>query len=355
MFAIRNLLLVLLVLVSSRLFATSDTCTPQFPYHQSWWGGDSAYSIPIPMGKTLWLFGDSFINANHNEKRKNATIMSNTIGISECNNHHFTIKYYWHKSNKPSAFFQTKQNKVLWPQGGFFLWGNVYIVLNKINREKNSIVFGFKYQGALLATIKNPQDKPESWHIDYQNLSDNSAYTIGYPYLSHGFITFFTIENNQNHSIIFTRFHIQDLGQQQLHWQFLNKQNQWQNGLDWTKAKIIMKNAATEMSVLYDQHHKKWYTIYSQFPNNILFRKADALTGPWTKAKIIYQVPHINKTSTTEFCYAAKFHPRFEVNFSHALITYVCNSTKFQHLISDLSLYQPKILYFNILKEKIHA
>ena len=34
---------------------------PSFPYENGWLGADAAYSIPLGSGKSLWLFGDTFV------------------------------------------------------------------------------------------------------------------------------------------------------------------------------------------------------------------------------------------------------------------------------------------------------
>ena len=42
---------------------TSQSRISFYPYRQGWLGGDAAYSVPLSPGRTLWLFGDTFIGA----------------------------------------------------------------------------------------------------------------------------------------------------------------------------------------------------------------------------------------------------------------------------------------------------
>ncbi len=37
-------------------------CLPSFPDRDGWYGGDGAYSILLDDGRTLWLFGDTFVS-----------------------------------------------------------------------------------------------------------------------------------------------------------------------------------------------------------------------------------------------------------------------------------------------------
>src|SRR6188472_3899097 len=46
--------------------STLDTAfTEYFRRSSGWTGGDATISIPLPDGRTIWLFGDSYIN-NYN-------------------------------------------------------------------------------------------------------------------------------------------------------------------------------------------------------------------------------------------------------------------------------------------------
>ena len=34
-------------------------CLPSFPFQDGWLGADAAYSIPLPDGRSVWIFGDT--------------------------------------------------------------------------------------------------------------------------------------------------------------------------------------------------------------------------------------------------------------------------------------------------------
>src|SRR5688572_22589904 len=46
---------------SPNLATLTSACMPSFPYKDGWLGGDAGYSIALAPGKSLWLFGDSFV------------------------------------------------------------------------------------------------------------------------------------------------------------------------------------------------------------------------------------------------------------------------------------------------------
>jgi len=49
------------------------------------------------------------------------------------------------------------------------------------------------------------------------------------------------------------------------------------------------------------------------------------------------------------FCYGAKEHPEYASGHGDMIITYVCNSTDFPTLISDMELYRPQVVRRQIL------
>ncbi len=61
-------------------------CLPSFPDRDGWYGGDGAYSILLDDGRTLWLFGDTFVSDR--EGRQNRVdmdlVLGTTLAISTC-------------------------------------------------------------------------------------------------------------------------------------------------------------------------------------------------------------------------------------------------------------------------------
>ena len=86
----------LLFFVASKS-STAQQCTPTFPTQPGqtlgWQGADAAYSIPLPDGRDIWIFGDTLYGpkrvVNGNEPR----MVHNSIGISTCRNGQWHIDY----------------------------------------------------------------------------------------------------------------------------------------------------------------------------------------------------------------------------------------------------------------------
>src|ERR1700694_2011657 len=59
-------------------------CEPSFPFKGSWWGADAAYSIPLPDGRSVWIFGDTLYGDRRVVEGNDPRMVRNSIGVSNC-------------------------------------------------------------------------------------------------------------------------------------------------------------------------------------------------------------------------------------------------------------------------------
>src|SRR5258706_13973868 len=59
-------------------------CIPSFPFKESWWGADAAYSIPLPDGRSVWIFGDTLYGERRTVEGSDPRMVRNRIGVSTC-------------------------------------------------------------------------------------------------------------------------------------------------------------------------------------------------------------------------------------------------------------------------------
>ena len=71
-----------LALFASVALAAESPCRPDFPYRDGWLGADAAYSVPLADGRSLWLFGDTFVGAEGARDRSGSAMISNSIALS---------------------------------------------------------------------------------------------------------------------------------------------------------------------------------------------------------------------------------------------------------------------------------
>ena len=341
----------------------ATVCLPSFPYKDGWMGGDAAYSIPLAPGQSLWLFGDSFVGNPSLRDRKAATFVRNSIAISTCDQANgWRINYYWKNKNRsqPSAFFDTKEEKYwYWPLDGFLYKGRLYLAVSKLKTKPNEEVFSFETVGVYLAKVTNPSALPDQWQIEYLKLSEGSAYYPGSTIvLDHDFAYLFTVAENasQKHQhMILSRLSLSKLDQGMASLEYFAKDKSWKSGLNGDDAAVLIETGHSEMSVRFHQQANQWVAVSGGdfLSGKIMIRTAPALTGPWSEQRPTYEFPEMSeknpKRDADTWCYAVKEHIEFAQG-EKLLITYACNSFKFEKLIANTNIYRPQAVFVNLSK-----
>jgi hypothetical protein len=369
-------------------------CLPQFPDHNEWYGGDAAYSVPLPTGDgrtSLWLFGDSFVQRPGELRGRTYPFVHNTIGISRCDSHgRWSIETFWHRDGRgtPRAFFVPDPNAkwvrlamqgantvpYYWLFDGFIAHDVLFVGLLRVvpSEPRGPFNLPFRLVGMDLARIENYRDAPTEWRIQVSTLSDDtnafpgSAFVVTATHL-YAF-AFFDREDGQSPRIL-SRLDLDALR----HWQpdfsadleTLELDSQWRPGFSPDGAKVVMDDNASEMSVHFDRLSKTWMAVYSdstrtdgvRLPTAIQIRTARTLAGPWSDPKKLISIPetepnHVRSTDENLFCYAGKTHPQF-ASPGELVVTYVCNLFArnpgetldiLQRLQVDADLYRPRAI-----------
>jgi len=90
-------------------------CTPSFPFKDSWWGADAAYSIPLPDGRSIWIFGDTLYGDRRVVEGNEPRMVRNSIGISTCDSPDWKVEYVIRRGDKgqPQDFFQAQHKNLV--------------------------------------------------------------------------------------------------------------------------------------------------------------------------------------------------------------------------------------------------
>jgi len=332
-------------------------CVPRFPDAAGWFGGDAAYSVPLTNRRasertSLWLFGDSFVKRSKAREGRVYPFVHNTIGLSTCRNEgKWTLFTYWkgRGGGSPSAFFApdpdakwardalagTNRAPYYWLFDGFVAHDALFVGLLRVvhSEPRGPFNLPFRLVGMDLARIENRHDPPEQWRIQLSTLSDDpvafpgSAFVVAEDHL-YAFVFFDRGDGRSPRAL--ARLPLSRLRTWQpnlsAHLETLGSEGEWEDGFRPDRAKILMPDDATEMSVHFDPSLGRWLAIWS---NAIQIRSALDMEGPWSPPQDLYVIPetlpgidgHIDENI---FCYAAKAHPQF-APAGRLLITYVCN------------------------------
>jgi hypothetical protein len=287
-----------------------------------WQGADAAYSIPLPDGRDVWIFGDTLYGARRVVNGNDPRMVHNSLGISTCIDGHWKLRYILRHDAKghPLSFFSPADRAHwYWALDGFYANGDLWVTLLCIRHPKTPAAPGMDFEtcGSDLAQISGLNYGPDHWKV-----------TI-HPLVPHGVKAY-----------------------PAAHLEYLGDDGTWHPGFDPARAKQIMPQGSPELSIRYQPELKKWVAVSfdpTVFSDRIILRTAPDLTGPWTNtrdATTLYRVPEMQagpKHDKNIFCYAGKEHPELEIP-GDIVFTYVCNTFSPPELTRRPDIYLPRVI-----------
>ncbi len=356
-------LLLACLLVCGSIFSANQpaVCTPSFKLQlgrpNGWLGADDAYSIPLPDGRDVWIFGDTLYGKKRIVRGHAPQMVHNSLGISTCGpNGTFHLKYAIRQGPDDTAenFFSPKNpDHWYWAMDGFVNKSDLWVTLLCIRHAptKNPWAMDFATCGTDLARLSHLDRDPQQWSVQYYPLVPDGvkAYPSASAIVDGKYAYLFAQYEAGTRPLLATRISVNGLLNPKMHLEYLMKSGIWKNGFDPSNAKEVMVKGSSELSVRYHPELKKWLAVMfapDLFSGKILLRTASALTGPWTDGQVIYQVPEMQPNNPgydkDTFCYAGKEHPEFERG--DLVFTYACNTMSVPKLATNLNIYFPQVV-----------
>src|SRR5205085_10439079 len=108
-------------------------------FHQDprWLGADGAYSVDLGAGRSLWLFGDTFVATSAASLRTESSMPRNTIAIQDGRDPTTaSMRFFWgtNAAGKPASFFADTTNTWVWPGDGLRLPSGPLIAFLSVER-----------------------------------------------------------------------------------------------------------------------------------------------------------------------------------------------------------------------------
>ena len=351
---IRLLFLILLLAASIGAEQIQFTSTPlpdwnaTFERTNGWTGADAAFSIPLSTNRVLWLFGDTWVGRVIDGKRRETTMINNTIGIQNGANRP-EFFYHTNQAGKPVAFFKPADGKgFFWPFHGVRTDHGLFLLLHRMHIADSNSVFGFQTTDHWMASIKNPDDAPPKWKVKldrfpfYERIGKQSTGFGCAVMQTDDFVYIYGNSSRTNanqRGLIVARVAPKDFGRARK-WKFYAN-GEWVN--DFRKATAICPDAPSEASVSFQPTLRKYVMLYSLgLWGRTVIRTAPTPVGPWSETTTIYECPEM-KISDRIFCYAAKGHPEISKP-DEIIFTYAANSRQFADLLNDARLYWPRFV-----------
>jgi hypothetical protein len=336
-------------------------CTPQFKLNQNdplgWQGADAAYSIPLPSGRDIWIFGDTLYGKQRVVNGNAPRMVHNSLGISTCDaegNFHLQYVIRHDTSSRAESFFSPKNPEHwYWALDGFVNRKDLWVTLLCIKHPQHSSpgAMDFATCGSDLARVSELNRDPQRWRIQYFPLVPDGvkAFPSATTVVDGKYVYLFALYESASRPLLVTRIPLQELGNPKKNLEYLTNDGRWELGFVPANAKEIMNPGSPELSIRYHPDLKKWLAVMVDpkgFSYKVIVLSAPGLTGPWSDPQVIYHIPEMlpgpNHDAST-FCYAGKEHPEYE-SAGELDFTYVCNTMNVPKLATDYSIYYPHFI-----------
>jgi len=380
---------------------TATRADPQwdaaFTRTQGWTGGDVIGSVELNDGRTVWMFGDSWVGRVADGKHvPGSRLVNNSIAIHRSHPGRLDeppaadeLEFYWGSNDRdghPTAWIVPRSAKGqaeagpsghspptwFWTTGGGVLLpkhqGAARLVLFLFHvgrRNDENSVWNFEHLGSAMAIVDNPGDRAENWKfrqlsIPYAISAKQSRLDPRREQTSWGmaafvdsdaespgtqFVYIYGVRESRQTGkrAVLARVSPADI-EQFARWQFYLGGGRWTS--DPSKAVTIADEIVSEFSV--HRHkgsgHPQFVMVHSQpvFGTEILIRTAPRPQGPWSDPVSVYKVPDVERNATY-FTYAAKGHAHLS-RPGELLLSYVVNSHDFKSMVDDASIYRPRFV-----------
>jgi hypothetical protein len=336
-----------------------------FVRSDGWTGADGAATIPLPGGRTLWLFGDTWIGQVRDGRHiEGSTMVNNTIAVCAAipdRPEPDDIRFLWGTcEGKPAGWVvPTQESEWFWPAGGGLIApdtaGNPRLLLfmaRLARLDRSGSVWNFDGRGSSLVIVHNPADEPERWRPSQRALN---SYKHGDPPITWGVaalrdsseageptLLIYGIDSTSglNKKVLLARApatRIEDFTT----WTFRTASG-WSSSP--SAAAPIVENVSSELSVCRHPRGNGWVMIHSEPPlgSGIMARTAPAPEGPWSAPIKLYTCPE-PAADTRMMAYSAKAHPELS-GPGEVLVSYSVNSTDFWDVAAYADKYRPRFV-----------
>jgi len=301
-------------------------------YNNGWTGADGTYSFPLPDGRILWFFGDTFLGTVKADRTREGGVpfINNSLVVQEGDE--MTTLFGGDEENPKAFFVPGMAGDWYWPFDGTVKNGQVQVLLAHMERAGlGGGMWDFQYASVDLAILSLPDLKILSINtivsdgtISYGSClmeDDNYIYIYG--------ITSVNLVKN----VHVARAANGDLTSP---WEYFD-------GSGWINTPVaytIHQSASDMFSVIKDGG--KYYLITQEiiFGDRIFVYESDTPVGPWLNQKTLYCTP---ESGGDIFTYNSFVHPELSEE-GELVISYNINSFDFSDLFENADNYRPKFI-----------
>lgn len=296
-----------------------------FTRNEGWTGGDATYSVDLKNGKTLWLFGDTFLNqVNPDRSRPSFRLINNSVVLQDGAS---MTTYHGGTTSKPAAFaIPPDAGEWYWPGDGTVAGGKLYLFMHGFGTGGGGAWDFFRTSVDLL-TIDPQTLKIES----NKRLFDDPLISWGAAILEDAAYTYvYGVLSDDTGKDLYVARTNADLTTP---WEYFT-------GIEWVTdpldAEAILEDVSEQFAVFKDGDVYYLLTQNNFFGKDIHLFDASAPEGPFENDRVVYCTP---ETGGNIFTYNAFAHPH--VYSDSLLVSYNVNSFESNDLLKSADNYRP--------------
>ncbi|HVX45229.1 MAG TPA: hypothetical protein VHC49_15170 [Mycobacteriales bacterium] len=329
-----------------------------------WTGADSTYSVPLPDGRIVWIFSDTFLGPvgpgrpSHSPparpkigRPRTAPFLHNSF-IVQTGSHLRTV--YGGTAGAPDSLVSPAgadpDTSWYWAAAGTIGPGTLDVVYNRYDKTGPG-VFDFAWSGSVLARFGLLDQRL----IDVTDLPSARPNIQSGSWLSYerGWTYHYRIEDLSSEKYLhIARVRGHDLRQP---WEFFT-------GSGWSPHEAdsvrVLDRISGQFSVTRDQGRYVLIThdTSEPFSSRIVAYFATTPVGPFTDVTPVYSTPETGAAGTygnpNVFTYNSCAHPELS-RPGHLLVSYNVNSFEPDDLYRDVSIYRPRFIDVDISARRV--
>lgn len=304
-------------------------------------GGDATYSVLLPDGRTVWIFGDTFIGKVTPEltREKTSPMYIRNCFVVQDGEEMKTLHQGRNKDFISMAVPQEVQNKDkteletwFWPGDGFVYNNKLMVFMSKFHQAEEGM-WGFEFLESVLVEYSLP------------NLKEVNRINI--PYAKESGIHFGHAIYEANNYLYIYGLKDQKPYVARSNYKNLTKDWEFFDGAEWVQniksiAPILEVSGSEQFSIIQLKNKYVMITQLGSLSKKVSSYISETPYGPWYNLQILFETP-IDYKNEELFTYNALAHPQFTTN-DELLISYNTNSMKLEDHFTNAGIYRPRFM-----------
>ncbi len=297
-----------------------------FTRSTGWTGADATYSVDLKNGKTLWMFGDTFIDqVSPNRSRPSFRLINNSLVLQDGT---VMTTYHGGTSVNPAAFAKPPEpNDWYWPGDATVANGKIYLFMHGFGTDgggmwdffRTSIdLFTLNIETLAIENTERLFDDPSiSWGAA---LLEDDDYTYVYG-----------VHSSESGKRLYVARTNADLSST---WEYYDGTENW--SADASDAGVIYNGVSEQFSIFKRDGVYYLLTQHNIFGKEIYLLDASSPEGTYSNKRTVYCTP---ETGGNIFTYNAFAHDH--IYSDSLLVSYNVNSFDFNDLLKSADNYRP--------------